>query len=256
MFWFSVKSRIFMGESSSAVFHLRRSPTTFSEKGFCRLTDRCSTSFVIWKWTGSTQTCFFFLLRIWAACRCSQPTALCRLKLLFVRFSVKELIELNSGKEQGCDERDGWCVVGTTDKLRDIISTMIKKVVRAKKPGVVKRRALLLSCVRCINCYICTERCRLNSDPVAVTSTKIKTVWVVFPILFNFSWFHFIPVMKCKKYHFRTSLSPYITFSSLLSIKLLPWNDGLDLLEVVNRPWTVIVLPVADGCFSSLGLEK
>ncbi|XP_037548560.1 general transcription factor 3C polypeptide 5 [Nematolebias whitei] len=52
--------------------------------------------------------------------------------------SVKELIELNSGKEQGCDERDGWCVVGTTDKLRDIISTMIKKVVRAKKPAFVR----------------------------------------------------------------------------------------------------------------------
>lgn len=50
-------------------------------------------------------------------------------------FSIKELMEKNSGKEQECDERDGWCVLGTTDKLRDIISTMIKKVVRAKKPG-------------------------------------------------------------------------------------------------------------------------
>lgn len=50
-------------------------------------------------------------------------------------FSIKEVVEQNSGKEQECDERDGWCALGTTDKLRDIISTMIKKVVRAMKPG-------------------------------------------------------------------------------------------------------------------------
>lgn len=60
----------------------------------------------------------------------------------FCPSSIKELIERNSGKEQDCDERDGWCVVGTTDKLRDIISTMIKKVVREKKPGVVKRTSM------------------------------------------------------------------------------------------------------------------
>ncbi|XP_017280976.1 general transcription factor 3C polypeptide 5 [Kryptolebias marmoratus] len=63
--------------------------------------------------------------------------------------SIKEVIEQNSGKEQGCDERDGWCVLGTTDKLRDIISTMIRKVVRAKKPALLrvskKRRRLGLS---------------------------------------------------------------------------------------------------------------
>lgn len=67
-------------------------------------------------------------------------------KAAFCPFSVKEVIELNSGKEQGCDERDGWCVVGTTDKLRDIISTMIRKVVRAKKPGVVKQSVALILC--------------------------------------------------------------------------------------------------------------
>ncbi|XP_047424934.1 general transcription factor 3C polypeptide 5 [Mugil cephalus] len=48
--------------------------------------------------------------------------------------SIKQVIEQNTGNEQQCDERDGWCVVGTTDKLRDIISAMIKKVVRAQKP--------------------------------------------------------------------------------------------------------------------------
>ncbi|KAK5607720.1 hypothetical protein CRENBAI_013342, partial [Crenichthys baileyi] len=48
--------------------------------------------------------------------------------------SIKEVINQNTNEEQMCDERDGWCVVGTTDKLRDIISTMIKRVVRAQKP--------------------------------------------------------------------------------------------------------------------------
>ncbi|PWA26515.1 hypothetical protein CCH79_00000675, partial [Gambusia affinis] len=48
--------------------------------------------------------------------------------------SIREAISQNDGEERECDERDGWCVVGTTDKLRDIISTMIKKVVREKKP--------------------------------------------------------------------------------------------------------------------------
>lgn len=55
--------------------------------------------------------------------------------LLYCVSSIKEVIEQNSRNEQQCDERDGWCVVGTTDKLRDMISAMIKKVVRAQKPG-------------------------------------------------------------------------------------------------------------------------
>lgn len=48
--------------------------------------------------------------------------------------SVQRVVNVNKGIEKSCDERDGWCVVGTTDQLRDIISAMIKKVVRAKKP--------------------------------------------------------------------------------------------------------------------------
>ncbi|XP_053196075.1 general transcription factor 3C polypeptide 5 [Scomber japonicus] len=48
--------------------------------------------------------------------------------------SVRHVIEENNGKEEVCDERDGWCVLGTTDKLRDIISAMIKKVIRTQKP--------------------------------------------------------------------------------------------------------------------------
>uniref|UniRef100_A0A3Q3X0S4 Uncharacterized protein n=1 Tax=Mola mola TaxID=94237 RepID=A0A3Q3X0S4_MOLML len=39
----------------------------------------------------------------------------------------------NIGEEQVCDERDGWCVLGTKDKLRDMISAMIKKVIRDQK---------------------------------------------------------------------------------------------------------------------------
>ncbi|XP_074546569.1 general transcription factor 3C polypeptide 5 [Halichoeres trimaculatus] len=51
--------------------------------------------------------------------------------------SIKQVIEQKSGEEV-CEERDGWCVVGTTDKLRDIISGMIKKIIRAKKPPAPK----------------------------------------------------------------------------------------------------------------------
>lgn len=45
------------------------------------------------------------------------------------------MIEQNVGNEQECDERDGWCVIGTKDKLRDMISAMIRKVIRAQKPS-------------------------------------------------------------------------------------------------------------------------
>ncbi|KAM6975219.1 general transcription factor 3C polypeptide 5 [Tautogolabrus adspersus] len=49
--------------------------------------------------------------------------------------SLKQVIDQKS-KEEICDERDGWCVVGTTDKLRDLISGMIKKIIRAQKPSL------------------------------------------------------------------------------------------------------------------------
>lgn len=52
--------------------------------------------------------------------------------------SIQQVIEQNSGNEQVCDERDGWCALGTTDKLRDVISAMIKKVIRVQKPGKKK----------------------------------------------------------------------------------------------------------------------
>ncbi|XP_042365290.1 general transcription factor 3C polypeptide 5 [Plectropomus leopardus] len=48
--------------------------------------------------------------------------------------SIKQVLEEMGNNEEVCDERDGWCVVGTTDKLRDMISAMIKKVIRAQKP--------------------------------------------------------------------------------------------------------------------------
>ncbi|XP_041666215.1 general transcription factor 3C polypeptide 5 [Cheilinus undulatus] len=46
--------------------------------------------------------------------------------------SIKQVIQ-KKGNEV-CDERDGWCPVGTTDKLRDLISGMIKKFIKAQKP--------------------------------------------------------------------------------------------------------------------------
>ncbi|XP_061655073.1 general transcription factor 3C polypeptide 5 [Phyllopteryx taeniolatus] len=52
--------------------------------------------------------------------------------------SIQEVINQNNGVEQVCDERDGWCAVGTTDKLRDIISTMVKKVIREQKTPLQK----------------------------------------------------------------------------------------------------------------------
>ncbi|XP_033831972.1 general transcription factor 3C polypeptide 5 [Periophthalmus magnuspinnatus] len=47
--------------------------------------------------------------------------------------SIQRVVNANKGLEKKCDERDGWCVVGTTDQLRDIISECIQKVVRSKK---------------------------------------------------------------------------------------------------------------------------
>ncbi|XP_068191280.1 general transcription factor 3C polypeptide 5 [Antennarius striatus] len=49
--------------------------------------------------------------------------------------SIERVVEQNTGREPPvCDERDGWCLLGTKDKLRDIISAMIKKVIRDQKP--------------------------------------------------------------------------------------------------------------------------
>ncbi|TNN43538.1 General transcription factor 3C polypeptide 5 [Liparis tanakae] len=48
---------------------------------------------------------------------------------------IKQVVE-QEADEKVCDERDGWCVLGTTDKLRDIISAMIKTIIRAQKPSL------------------------------------------------------------------------------------------------------------------------
>uniref|UniRef100_A0A4W4E5G2 Transcription factor IIIC subunit 5 HTH domain-containing protein n=1 Tax=Electrophorus electricus TaxID=8005 RepID=A0A4W4E5G2_ELEEL len=48
---------------------------------------------------------------------------------------IKGIIQRNDGKEEVCDERDGWCLPQTADDLRDIISSMITQVVRAKRPA-------------------------------------------------------------------------------------------------------------------------
>lgn len=59
---------------------------------------------------------------------------------------IQNLIHNNDGKEEVCDERDGWCVPHTADELRNIISGMIQQYVKANRPGPstqkpVKRRA-------------------------------------------------------------------------------------------------------------------
>ncbi|KAL2099541.1 hypothetical protein ACEWY4_003935 [Coilia grayii] len=46
---------------------------------------------------------------------------------------IQSIIHRNDGKEEACDERDGWCVARTGDELRDIMSLMIKKTIRESR---------------------------------------------------------------------------------------------------------------------------
>ncbi|XP_063067511.1 general transcription factor 3C polypeptide 5-like isoform X1 [Engraulis encrasicolus] len=46
---------------------------------------------------------------------------------------IQSIIHRNDGKEEVCDERDGWCMARTADELRDIMSLMIKKTIRESK---------------------------------------------------------------------------------------------------------------------------
>ncbi|XP_018588457.1 general transcription factor 3C polypeptide 5 [Scleropages formosus] len=55
--------------------------------------------------------------------------------------SIKKVIHCNDGQEEECNERDGWCLPRTTDELRNIMSSMIKQVIRAKKPGLFPANA-------------------------------------------------------------------------------------------------------------------
>uniref|UniRef100_A0A8C7DP08 Ral transcription factor IIIC subunit 5 n=1 Tax=Oncorhynchus kisutch TaxID=8019 RepID=A0A8C7DP08_ONCKI len=62
----------------------------------------------------------------------------CRLPcLLFVQeqmfYQLCDLdVQRNDGQEEECD---GWCLSHTSDDLRDIMSSMIKQVICAKRPG-------------------------------------------------------------------------------------------------------------------------
>ncbi|GAA6099507.1 general transcription factor 3C polypeptide 5 isoform X1 [Tachysurus ichikawai] len=49
---------------------------------------------------------------------------------------IKSIIHKNDGIEEVCDERDGWCLPRTADELRNIISSMITQVARAKRPSL------------------------------------------------------------------------------------------------------------------------
>uniref|UniRef100_A0A8C7JI14 Ral transcription factor IIIC subunit 5 n=1 Tax=Oncorhynchus kisutch TaxID=8019 RepID=A0A8C7JI14_ONCKI len=51
--------------------------------------------------------------------------------------SIRNVISRNDGQEEECDERDGWCLSHTSDDLRDIMSSMIKQVIRAKRSGEI-----------------------------------------------------------------------------------------------------------------------
>uniref|UniRef100_A0A8C7DFE9 Ral transcription factor IIIC subunit 5 n=1 Tax=Oncorhynchus kisutch TaxID=8019 RepID=A0A8C7DFE9_ONCKI len=46
--------------------------------------------------------------------------------------SIRNMVFRNDGQEEECD---GWCLSHTSDDLRDIMSSMIKQVICAKRPG-------------------------------------------------------------------------------------------------------------------------
>ena len=48
---------------------------------------------------------------------------------------IRKVIQRNDGKEEKCDERDGWCLPRTTDDLRNVMSSLIKQAVRDQRPG-------------------------------------------------------------------------------------------------------------------------
>ncbi|KAI2651528.1 General transcription factor 3C polypeptide 5 [Labeo rohita] len=50
---------------------------------------------------------------------------------------IKNIIHKNDGKEEVCDERDGWCVPHTADELRNIISGMIQQHPVRARPKTV-----------------------------------------------------------------------------------------------------------------------
>ncbi|KAJ8286299.1 hypothetical protein GJAV_G00036870 [Gymnothorax javanicus] len=51
--------------------------------------------------------------------------------------SIQKRVHQNDGKEEECNERDGWCPPRTADELRDIISAMIKQMIRSQRPAPV-----------------------------------------------------------------------------------------------------------------------
>ncbi|RXN12904.1 bile salt-activated lipase-like protein [Labeo rohita] len=55
---------------------------------------------------------------------------------------IKNIIHKNDGKEEVCDERDGWCVPHTADELRNIISGMIQQHVRVNRPASSTQKPL------------------------------------------------------------------------------------------------------------------
>lgn len=63
----------------------------------------------------------------------------------FLLLRIKNIIHKNDGKEEVCDERDGWCVPHTADELRNIISGMIQQYVRASRPGTKQKKRCIVN---------------------------------------------------------------------------------------------------------------
>ncbi|XP_041098714.1 general transcription factor 3C polypeptide 5 isoform X2 [Polyodon spathula] len=49
---------------------------------------------------------------------------------------LTKIVHRNDGEESECTERDGWCLPKTNDELRDIMSSMIKQIIRSKRPAL------------------------------------------------------------------------------------------------------------------------
>ncbi|TRY95146.1 hypothetical protein DNTS_003854 [Danionella cerebrum] len=52
----------------------------------------------------------------------------------------QDLIHKNDGKEDVCDEKDGWCLPQTADQLRNIISKMIHKHIQPSQPVTLRTK--------------------------------------------------------------------------------------------------------------------
>ncbi|XP_061427648.1 general transcription factor 3C polypeptide 5 [Lethenteron reissneri] len=50
---------------------------------------------------------------------------------------LQEIVHRNDGKETVCTEKDGWCLPRTCDRLRNIMSNIVRDHIRQRSPGLV-----------------------------------------------------------------------------------------------------------------------